>query len=58
MRIALGIEYDGSAFHGWQRQQTGVRSVQECLEVALTRVADETIEVSCAGRTDAGVHAT
>ena len=58
MRIALGIEYDGSAFRGWQRQQTGVRSVQECLEAALTRVADETIAVICAGRTDAGVHAT
>jgi tRNA pseudouridine38-40 synthase len=58
MRIALGIEYDGSAFRGWQRQQTGVRSVQACLEAALSRVADETIEVVCAGRTDAGVHAT
>ena len=58
MRIALGIEYDGSAFRGWQRQQAGVRSVQGCLEQALSRVADEAIEVTCAGRTDAGVHAT
>ena len=58
MRIALGVEYDGSAFRGWQRQQPGVRSVQECLEAALSRVAAEAIEVTCAGRTDAGVHAT
>ena len=56
-RIALGIEYDGAAVYGWQRQRE-VPSVQEHLERALSTVADTTIEVQCAGRTDAGVHAT
>ncbi len=56
-KIALGIEYDGSKYYGWQRQQE-VRSVQEKLEKALSQVADEPITVFCAGRTDAGVHAT
>lgn len=58
MRIALGIEYDGSGFRGWQRQQPGVRTVQESLEQALSQVADHPVEITCAGRTDAGVHAT
>ncbi|AWL12422.1 tRNA pseudouridine(38-40) synthase [Saliniradius amylolyticus] len=57
MRIALGIEYDGSAYYGWQRQQE-VNSVQQELEAALSRIADEPIQLQCAGRTDAGVHAT
>ena len=57
MRIALGIEYDGTAYNGWQRQRTG-NGVQEHVEIALSRVADEPIEVVCAGRTDTGVHAT
>ena len=57
MRIALGIEYDGTAYNGWQRQRVG-DGVQGHLENALTQVADEPIEVVCAGRTDAGVHAT
>ena len=56
-RIALGVEYDGSAFNGWQIQKDG-RSVQHALERALTRVADHPVRVHCAGRTDAGVHAT
>lgn len=56
-KIALGIEYNGTQFYGWQRQQEVV-SVQGCLEAALSKVADETISVFCAGRTDAGVHAT
>ncbi|HEX6259522.1 MAG TPA: tRNA pseudouridine(38-40) synthase TruA, partial [Woeseiaceae bacterium] len=56
MRIALGIEYDGTAYNGWQRQRNGT-GVQSVLERALARVADETVEVVCAGRTDAGVHA-
>ena len=56
-RIALGIEYDGTAVYGWQRQRE-VPSVQEHLEKALSTVANEPIEVQCAGRTDAGVHAT
>jgi tRNA pseudouridine38-40 synthase len=57
MKIALGVEYDGSDFHGWQ-YQGDVRSVQECLELALSRVADHPVSVHCAGRTDTGVHAT
>ena len=56
-RIALGIEYDGSKYYGWQRQNE-VRSVQEKLEKALSQVANEPINVLCAGRTDAGVHGT
>jgi tRNA pseudouridine38-40 synthase len=57
MRIALGIEYDGSHYHGWQTQQPGVVTVQETLEAALSRVANHPVQVSCAGRTDSGVHA-
>ena len=56
-RIALGIEYDGAAHYGWQRQRE-VPSVQGYLEAALSKVADTPIELQCAGRTDAGVHAT
>jgi len=57
MRIALGVEYDGSAYFGWQRQKT-VTSVQAVLEKALSQVANEPITVQCAGRTDTGVHGT
>ncbi len=57
MRIALGIEYDGSTYYGWQRQNDFI-SVQEKLELALEKIALEKIVVTCAGRTDAGVHAT
>ena len=57
MRIALGIEYDGTAYNGWQRQLTG-DGVQARVEAALTVVANEAIDVCCAGRTDTGVHAT
>lgn len=56
-RIAIGIEYDGTAYNGWQRQRTGL-GVQERLEQALAKVADEPVEVTCAGRTDTGVHAS
>jgi tRNA pseudouridine38-40 synthase len=55
MRIALGIEYDGTDFLGWQRLSHGA-SVQASVERALSFVAAEPIEVTCAGRTDAGVH--
>ncbi|MFI0489562.1 MAG: tRNA pseudouridine(38-40) synthase TruA [Yersinia sp. (in: enterobacteria)] len=57
LKIALGIEYDGSRYFGWQRQ-LDVVSVQACLEAALSKVANEPIGVFCAGRTDTGVHAT
>lgn len=55
MRIALGIEYDGTDFCGWQRLKVDP-SVQGALEKALARVAAHPVEVCCAGRTDAGVH--
>lgn len=57
MRVALCIEYDGSAFHGWQTQPDG-KTVQDTLERALSEIACEPTTVTCAGRTDAGVHAT
>lgn len=57
MRIALGIEYEGTHYYGWQRQLKG-RTVQGCVEEALSRVADHPVSVICAGRTDTGVHAT
>lgn len=56
MRVALGVQYDGASFRGWQAQQPGVRTVQSTLEQALSKVADHPIRVVCAGRTDAGVH--
>jgi tRNA pseudouridine38-40 synthase len=56
MRIALGVEYDGTAYVGWQRQRSGT-GVQERLEQAIASVANEPVEAVCAGRTDAGVHA-
>lgn len=56
-RIAVGIEYDGSPFAGWQLQPDQP-TVQGAVEDALGRVADHTVRVTCAGRTDAGVHAT
>lgn len=55
-RIAVGIEYDGSGFAGWQSQQA-LRTVQQVLEGALSAVAAEPVSLVCAGRTDAGVHA-
>jgi tRNA pseudouridine38-40 synthase len=55
MRIALGVEYDGRDFHGWERQ-SHARSVQTCVERALSKVADEPVSSVCAGRTDARVH--
>ena len=56
MRIALGIEYDGTAYNGWQRQKAGL-GVQQCVEKALQKVASHAVETICAGRTDTGVHA-
>lgn len=61
MRHAIGVEYDGTAFNGWQRLsqpgEPGPPTVQAALEQALSRVADARVETVCAGRTDAGVHA-
>lgn len=69
-RWALGVEYDGRCFHGWQTQGPAPHAVgdrpagavlptiQDALEAALSQIADAKIQVMCAGRTDAGVHAT
>jgi len=56
MRIALGLEYEGSGFCGWQ-SQAGGGAVQDAVELAVSAVADAPTRVVCAGRTDAGVHA-
>jgi tRNA pseudouridine38-40 synthase len=56
MRIALGLEYEGSGFCGWQ-SQAGGGAVQDVVEAAISIVADAPTRVVCAGRTDAGVHA-
>ncbi len=55
-RVVLGIEYDGSLFCGWQYQNER-RTVQDEVQKALSKVADNRITVHCAGRTDSGVHA-
>lgn len=57
MRLALGLEYNGAAFHGWQTQPSGT-GVQDVVEAALAHMADHPVATICAGRTDAGVHAT
>jgi tRNA pseudouridine38-40 synthase len=57
MRIVLGVEYEGSGFHGWQTQPGG-GTVQDALQAALHGIAGVPLDVVCAGRTDAGVHAT
>ena len=69
-RWALGVEYDGAAFHGWQSQPPTAQAVvgrpagamlatvQGALEAAMSQIAAHTVQIVCAGRTDAGVHAT
>jgi tRNA pseudouridine38-40 synthase len=59
MRLALGIEYNGTNFNGWQIQSPSknTRTVQACVEQALSFVANHKVKTICAGRTDAGVHA-
>ena len=56
MRYALGIEYDGAEFFGWQRQ-SHAPSIQQGVEASLSIVANHPVTVICAGRTDTGVHA-
>ena len=56
-RYAMGVEYDGHGFCGWQAQKHDVPTVQGAVEAALSQVANESIRVICAGRTDTGVHA-
>ncbi|MEO8304160.1 MAG: tRNA pseudouridine(38-40) synthase TruA [Betaproteobacteria bacterium] len=57
MRIAIGLEYCGTAFTGWQSQRDG-RGVQDALERALAAIAARPVGTIAAGRTDTGVHAT
>ncbi|MBT1452091.1 tRNA pseudouridine(38-40) synthase TruA [Glaciecola sp. XM2] len=57
MRIALGIEYQGNQYKGWQRQRNAP-SVQQHIETSLENILQHPVSVTCAGRTDAGVHAT
>jgi tRNA pseudouridine38-40 synthase len=57
VRFALGLEYNGAGYCGWQRQPSGC-SIQDQLESALGNIAAHRVEVVAAGRTDAGVHAS
>lgn len=57
MRIAMGVEYDGSHFCGWQSQKEDLPTVQGNLEAGLSSVANAEVKIICAGRTDTGVHA-
>ena len=55
-RFAASVQYDGASFHGWQSLKTGLPTIQEAVEKALSKVANHPVSVVCAGRTDAGVH--
>ncbi len=57
-RFVASVQYDGSAYHGWQAQKSGIASVQFQVEQALSKVANHVVSVVCAGRTDSGVHAS
>ncbi len=57
-RIALGVEYKGNLFRGFQSQSSGVPTVQQTLESSLSAICNEPVTLVCAGRTDTGVHAT
>jgi len=56
-RLALGIEYEGTAYKGFQKQKSTKKTVQGLIDSALSQVADQQILTTCSGRTDAGVHA-
>lgn len=56
MKIALGVEYLGTNFHGWQIQKGNIRTVQKVVEKALSKIANHPVRVFCSGRTDSGVH--
>ena len=58
-RYAAIVEYNGACFHGWQKQKHhNEPTIQAALEAAISKVANHPVEIACAGRTDAGVHAT
>jgi tRNA pseudouridine38-40 synthase len=56
-RWKITIEYDGTDYHGWQRQEDGIPSIQRSIETAITKFCGQDITITGAGRTDAGVHA-
>ena len=56
-RVALGIEYDGSEYYGFQKQKSTKQTIQGNLETSISKVANHSIKTFCSGRTDAGVHA-
>ena len=57
MKVALGVEYFGKNFHGWQVQKSGLRTVQSVVESALSQVANHPVRGFCSGSTASGVHA-
>jgi len=57
-RVALCLSYNGASYHGWQAQKSGIPTVQQSLEQALSKVANHPVKVVCAGRTDASVHSS
>src|SRR5262249_53103914 len=57
MKLAIGVSYCGAGLEGWQSQPSG-NTVQDLLERALSEIGGESIALTAAGRTDAGVHAT
>lgn len=57
-RVVMGVEYKGTAYHGWQVQRSGVPTIQAAVEKAIEIVANEPIATMISGRTDAGVHAS
>jgi len=56
-RVALGIEYDGSKYFGFQKQKSTEETIQGYLEDSISKVADHSVKTFCSGRTDSGVHA-
>ena len=56
-RFAASISYHGGQYHGWQKQQDEIKTVEACLGTAIAKVANHPVSLICAGRTDAGVHA-
>ncbi len=56
-RWKITIEYDGTDYHGWQRQEDSIPSIQHAIETAITKFCGQDITITGAGRTDAGVHA-
>ena len=56
-RIALGVEYDGTNYFGFQKQKSTKQTIQGSLEESISRVADHKVKTFCSGRTDSGVHA-